>query len=70
MTVRGRVTSIKAAYWRLVPEPESWRIRMKRVLYPAAGTGVLEPRHGADSWEPEVSGMTFGGYIVELAPVD
>jgi len=63
---RGRVDSIDAVYWKLAPH----RGGDPRVLYPIASTGALESREHADGWEPETDGgPSFGGYIVELAPL-
>lgn len=62
---RACVESITAVYWRYAPRTGA----DERVLHPVAGTGVFEPRTGADGWEPESdAGPSFAGYIVDLSP--
>lgn len=66
MPTPGRIESILAAYWQLAPRPSE----DPRVVYPVAGTAVLEARDSADGWEPEKGdGVRFEGYIVAVSPV-
>ena len=57
----GTITSIRAAFCEYAPVPTD-----SRSLYPLAGSGVLEPRSGADGWEPESGPRRFVGYVVEV----
>jgi hypothetical protein len=62
---RGRVEAIESVFWRDAPKPDG----DPRVRYPVAGSAVRERRERADGWEAErQDGLTFHGYIVELAP--
>jgi hypothetical protein len=58
----GQVTAIRAVYCRLAPVPDG----DPRDLHPVEGSGIVEGRESAIRWEPEIEGLSFRGYLVDL----
>jgi hypothetical protein len=60
---RGRIASIRVAYWKLRPAEE-------HVLEPAPGTAVFHEREHLNAYDewliPGIADHRFGGFIVEL----
>jgi hypothetical protein len=59
---QGRVARIHAARSRFSATPGA----DPKMLHPVPGSGELVEVASADGWEPESSGLTFNGYVVDL----
>lgn len=66
VATRGRITSIRVAYWKVRPIGEF-------VLEPAPGTAVFQERQILSAWDEWVvagpADYRHGGFIVELTPM-
>lgn len=59
--LRGAVVEVKAAYCQYEASPG------QRTMLPVAGSGTTAKRVSVDGWEPADAGMTFVGYVVDVA---
>lgn len=60
--LEGTVRTITAAYYRLTPSKDR-----PTALEPVPGTTTLRPMTEANGYPPKIDGLSFRGYIVELA---
>ncbi len=62
---RGVVTAIHAVRCKMAPRPGD----DPRARHPVPGSARITLVHSADGWDSEEDGLSFVGYVVDLAQV-